>query len=766
MSLSALPVTLRVIVAIVGVGPFVSAVQGDDFQRVLERHRALLVAGADDDFGEDDPGVRAALDRWTRALQPDGRWPDIDYADPRLAGWDAIEHLRRVRQFAEAEAGAQGSGDAAARREALRRALDHWLAARYTSPNWWHNEIGVPQLMRDILLLLEPTVSERPEGSAWQPEPTRDPLTLDEGRDALPAHPVWAEANLLTPERRAAMLAVIRQVRVQPAGHATNTVWTADVALTLALLTRDAGRADAIMRLIRGEITPSSPAGLQPDHSFHLHGPRLQQFHYGLSFLRDVARLAWLARGTRWEFLPEEVQRLVDASLDGFRWMSRGRATASGTLDRAVSRPGALEGADLREALRWLGDIAVARRDELGDWCEALATGRPAVAGFQAFPRSDFTTYHTKDYSWFLKTLSIRTAPSESINGENLRGALLTCGDHYVVRGPADYAGLPPVWDWALLPGVTWAADAGAVRPRPFTGSIGDGVSGATVMSLSFGSLEEERLAARKLWVCHQGIVLTLIGDLTATGSTSPVRTALDQRRLRGRVTAAWIEGRAAAVALPQPPQRWRWVHHDGIAYVPLGAAELSLGGGDVMGRWSAINVSGPSDPVTDRVFLPVLEHGGAPERQSAAYALFAADTPEAVARRVADPDWTVLRNDRDAQAVRYRDGFLAAVFWTPGCLEVPGHPAIEVDQPCVLIVRDGALRVSDPTHVGRLVTITAAARHTLYCPPGGAASDPVTLVGFAGRAGIRSADVVPTLTSSALESGSSAALPVPGFLP
>src|SRR5690606_37425605 len=84
-----------------------------------------------------------------------GKWPDINYKDSSLADWKITIHLRRIRTLSFAWANPKSSQyqDPTVRR-AIDVALDHWLQTRYQSRNWWYNEIGVPQLMRDIIVLL------------------------------------------------------------------------------------------------------------------------------------------------------------------------------------------------------------------------------------------------------------------------------------------------------------------------------------------------------------------------------------------------------------------------------------------------------------------------------------------------------------------------------------------------------------------------------------------------------------------------------------
>jgi len=72
--------------------------------------------------------------------------------------------------------------------------------------------------------------------------------------------------------------------------------------------------------------------------------------------------------------------------------------------------------------------------------------------------------WHSPEASYFIKTLSTRTLPMESINNENQLGVQLNSGDTYLIRNGTEYFDLMPVWDWQHVPGVTWAEHA--VAPK------------------------------------------------------------------------------------------------------------------------------------------------------------------------------------------------------------------------------------------------------------------------------------------------------------
>ena len=659
------------------------AAPGGDFAVVVAREREALLRGT-----APDP---AKIKAWIATLTPDGDWPDINYADQNPASWQTSQHLERVEALSRALVDPRSAlHDDPALQAAALRALDFWTAHPYHNPNWWHNDIGVPTLMSGILTLLGGRVS----GERW-----------------------------------AAALVVLNQFgRTKPGGGA-NTIWEAELGLSYGVLTGDSLLAAQQSALISGEIKVSTGEGIQSDWSFHQHGARLQQFHYGGAFVGDTARLAWVLHGTAWAIPDTKMQIVANCVLEGSQWMAQGVRTVPGTLDRSVSRPNA-DVADLRGVARDLREALPSRAAEL-DALVARQSGQGVpLVGFRAYPRSDFSAYKRPGFGFFLKTVSDRTFTTETgMNGENLKGQKLGCGDTYLLRDGLEYDNLPPVWDWDLLPGVTWAAGAGNVQRQPFVGALGNGAVGVTAMDYQFGSKAvPAALTARKLWACDGDTVVCLIGALHTQGVTSPVRTALDQCRLRGPVTVGDAGGGVKTLTADTAAMPLRWIHHSGVAYIPLGQQPISLRLGPATGTWYAINHGASKNPVTAPVFLPVLEQGASPDGQASGFVVAACATPRLAARLAAQPTWDVLRNDADCQAVRFADGDLMAAFYRPGRLDAGGKPLLTVDQPCLVLQRQGQTRAADPTQKGGTVNLIwgTGAAVAVRLPPGGLASAPI----------------------------------------
>lgn len=660
----------------------VSAAQGE-IASVLNRARTLLMPG---DFGGDLKLDAADARNWMTTIGADGAWSDIDYADNQPGAWKTLDHLRRLRiiarEFADPSSELHKSADAL---NLIARALDHWAFARYKNPNWWQNEIGAPQVMRDILLLVG---------------------------DELPS------------ATREGAMSVLRQSRLYGPGKGANTIWGAELALMTGALAGDSNTVATAAKCIIDELTIGNNEGIQNDFSFYQHRHRLQQFHYGRAFFQNMVRNAWILHGTRWAFSPDKIDLLANYSLEGCAWMSRGRATVPGTLDRAVSRPGALMLGDLRSELRLLAELAPGRATALEAMRRAQQNDEASVRGFRSFPYSDFSAYHNNEYSFFLKTVSTRTEFTEAINNENLKGRKLNWGDHYIVRNGTEYADMPPMWDWNLLPGVTSAADDAVLVKQPFVGAATDGRSGVSAMDYRLENKTGAPLTARKLWAAHDGVVVVLIGALNAEGFAKPIRTAIDQSRQRGDVTIATVSEKTTMETGTREIEGARWLHHAGMLYMPLNTNEpLSLKTGQISGTWKAINVNRPEALLTAGIFLPVIEHGVAPQNRGSGFAFMACATPDNADALIAKTAWKVIRNNTACQAVRFADGTLMVAFYDAGEIRESdaNQPLVAASQPCIVLINARGVFVCDPLRTGRDCEITVRGkRRAIACPPDG----------------------------------------------
>lgn len=599
---------------------------------------------------------------WANTLNGAGQWPDIDYNNKDLAVWQVSLHLQRVRRlaFLWAHPASPSYQDAQLLEKAL-LALDHWLLKRYRNDNWWHNEIGVPRLMREIILLLR---------------------------------------NELSPERFRQCLEVMAQFRLRKDFVGGNLIWCADLGMLYGALTGN----DSLIRHCRNwmleEIRITTGEGIQPDHSFHQHGKRLQQYQYGRAYLVESTRIAWQCRGTSWAFPEEKVNILVDFMLEGCQWMARGIYTVPGTIDRSASRRGELQkSADLRYILPFMIALQPHKAAALNKML-SIQNGAGDQSGFRYYPYSDFAVFHRPAFSYFLKTISSRTLATESINSENFKGKLLNSGDGYLIRNGSEYTDLLPLWDWESLPGVTMVKGAHAVNRKSFVGSTGDGTDGLSVMDYELrDSTAQTIFAARKFWACYRDTIICLIKTMHGKNAY----TALDQCRWQGDVT---VNGKVLKSG-EHRIQNVQWIHHAGFAYIPLQPSLFHISMQQVRGNWTTINASETKEPVEAALFVPRMLHTGA----STGYSLAPCKTAAAASALARQPGWQVLRNEEDCQAIRFNDNTLMAAFYAPTTLTTKLYGAVQTDQPCLLLIKNGRVFASDPAHTGLTVNITVSDR-------------------------------------------------------
>jgi chondroitin AC lyase len=621
---------------------------------ILQRYRSWLT----------NTEVVPDITHYLNTFDSSAQWRDIDYQDQQLANWQVSQHLLRVRALALAWTRQDSYWYRNIRvKQFMFDALQHWLQKRYHSNNWWHNKIGVPQLMRDIVIVLRPYM---------------DSATLRSALEVMAQYGNWQTHT------------------------GANLTWSADLALHYGALTgNDSIIRHAVQKLV-SEIKMSTGEGIQPDYSFHQHNQRLQIYHYGRAFLYDNVRLAWELQGTQWQLPAEKIQLLADFVLQGWQWMARGKHTVPGTLDRSVSRPHALHAADIMKLIPYLSAIDSANAPQFIAIAESQEKNNASVAGFRYFPCADFAAYHTPAFSFFLKTISSRTLPTESINNENLKGRLLHSGDAYLVRDGKEYYDLMPVWDWNLLPGVTVFPGAAAAARLPWVGGVSNGMSGAAVMDYQLTDEKGGSLTAKKAWFCHNERVICLMAGLTQRNIVGPMQTAIDQCRWVSNVT---VDGDQELTDEGEYTfENVRWLYHAGIGYVFLQPSSVSVRMKKITGNWSDINASIKLPPVREKVFTPVLQHKQ--HTVNTGYVVTMATTPAAVATISRKPDWTILRNDTLCQAVQWKDGTQMFVFHTKGSAEIQNKKKITVDKPCMLLITKDSIYGSNPAGKEEVVTV------------------------------------------------------------
>lgn len=625
----------------------------NDIDTVLNRYKNFLLFT--------DTSFQSVND--LQVINKDGKWPDINYENNQTGAWQVSVHLQRVRDLALAWASVKSTDYHSLRtKQTISLALADWFKHRYKSKNWWHNEIGVPQIMRDIIVLMADTLSN------------------DERRQALE---------------------ILAQYKV--AGTGANLVWSADLGLHYGALTENWALMKQCRDTILTVIKVTTDEGVQPDYSFHQHGKRLQMYHYGGAFLRDDVRIAWQLRNLSLAFPFPKINILTQFVLNGWQWMARGINTVPGTIDRAASRKNALHSADIRNIMPFLYEI---QPDSIEAFKKlyAIQNNLDALNGYKYYPYADFTAYHQPKFSFFLKTNSTRTLLTESINRENLKGELLNSGDSYFISQGNEYFNLMPVWDWDRLPGITnFISDRkNKIKQQSFTGNVSDGRSGLAVMDY-YLQKDDQSLKAHKFWATDGIVTVALIAGLKTQDLEQPAFTVLDQARWSGEVTVNRPGNILTAGTFTY--KDLKWMQHRNFVYIPAYKDSIVIKINETKGQWSSINESESGTQIADSVFMPSIIHAAGKDYSGyiVAYAPAAAEAEKLFSK----PSWQILQNNDSCQAVQFANGKVMASFYKPGKIRLRKGLDITVNHPCLILLKSHDVYFSDPGHTGGRLSAT-----------------------------------------------------------
>lgn len=457
---------------------------------------------------------------------------------------------------------------------------------------------------------------------------------------------------------------------------------------------------DSAVSAIVNEIKFSEKDGLKPDFSFHQHGARLQMYQYGAAFLLDNIRIGWILQKSRWAYAPEKAGLLTSMLLEGWQWMARGIYTVPETMDRSSTRADELNKADVRLYLSFFKELVPAKANELNALEARQNNIGKSLDGFRHFPYSDFTSYHNEYFSFFLKTISSRTLPSESINNENLRGRLLNSGETYFMRDGQEYFNMMPVWDWEKLPGISAFKGADRIDRKSFNGSVSDGKIGLVSMDYSIMSKgTSNSVSCKKSWFVYDNYVLCLMSNIEMI-NLKHAYTILDQARWRGAITT----NKGLFSKNIKKSENLKWIRHNDFVYFALdNNNELSLFADTVSGNWYSINRGYSLEKIVEKVFMPSILHQ--PRNKCAAYVV-ACSKNKNTNKAIKQQPFRIIRNDADCQAVIFKDNNSAVSFYKPGNIHL-GNMALFVDKPCLVIITKKEIFISDPLHEGGIINIT-----------------------------------------------------------
>ena len=503
-----------------------------------------------------------------KSMSPEGRWPDLDYA-----AWTKVNDAVCYKtHFWRAKFLARGYNSLHDRNlgEAAIKAVVWWIDnIKGRNPNWWPNEIGLPRLLCDGMLMVD---------------------------------------DLLTDEQRAKVYDYLEVTRLDANSAGGNLADEAYIVMERAILGRDERLFSLAVREMFDEIKIAGDGmeGLQEDWSFHQHGPQQQMCTYGLAFLDPALRMASLLADTRWEMPKGKFALCCNMLGEGCRWMLWRDSVDVASVGRHFHHH---TQRDKARAVKGLISKAVG----LGWEFE-----KKEPVGFRYFHKSAHAVYRTEKFMFSMRgsTKSVHGLETH-VMGMNKQGGHLTDGALFTYVTGNEYEDIYPLWNWRMLPGLTSYADLPPVRrnfmdeyntsPNEIEDMDG-GDTGDSRARLHFGFRRDGLSFVKDFEFSPKGVKVRVSG-ITSERTDSRVTTGIEQSLAQDDAKVfPWENGCVRAV-------------NGGIEYRVYGP-EGSIHGeiADRTGDWRAVNSELPSAPCSARVFHIWIDHGVAPKGASFSY--------------------------------------------------------------------------------------------------------------------------------------------------
>lgn len=298
------------------------------------------------------------------------------------------------------------------------------------------------------------------------------------------------------------------------------------------------------------------------------------------------------------------------------------------------------------------------------------------------FPNMDRMVHFTPDFAFAVSMSSKRIANFEYGNKENKKGWFTGYGMSYLYNNDQTQFmdGYWPTVDMFRLPGTTTDATPGTIKdwysylsPKTWVGgtSIND-TYGATGMEFK---IEKSSLTGKKSWFSFDDEIVALGAGITSSDNRK-VETIIENRKIKDSGDNTLIvNGEDKTNQLV-----WNNTTTSGITWANLsGNVENSDIGYyfpeksniDVLretrtGTYDEINTGSSKTPITRNYLSLAFDHGNNPKDASYSYVLLPNKNSNATEEYSKNPDIEILRNDSDVQAVKENKlGITAANFWT-----------------------------------------------------------------------------------------------------
>ncbi|MFV0522423.1 MAG: polysaccharide lyase family 8 super-sandwich domain-containing protein [Mangrovibacterium sp.] len=645
-----------------------SNAQTYDFKEMARRIKTELLDGYTPDTTK--------LNALVSSQNSDGSWSNLNYGKLRVREKMSDGHLVRILQLTKAVADKNSTKyNDKAYFNAISQGLIFWHSSHTVAINWWYNKIFFPQELGKILILLHD----------FDLHKGNDAIHIDEGE----------LIRLFEPQG-------IRGILSHASG--ANAIDIATHYVYRGILTENSKVLEEVRDVIYSTLTDKIGADL----IYKDHGPQIQISSYGLVYCSGLMHLAAILAGSpaAFDVKSEKFGKVLQFIREVQIASIRGKSWDFSVMGRAVSRGGALR-AHL-PYLQYLADYIDPENAHI--YLDALArtTGKePANYKIREFNKqywnSDYMQQVRRGYLFTVRNTSTRTVEAEQGNWENTSAQYFSYGATFLSIDGSEYMNLMHSWDWAMIPGTTFAYTKSLPFRRDwgfnpgktsFVGGVSDGTYGASTLDL-----DRYSVTAKKSWFFFENELVCLGAGITDDSSRS-VRTTVNQTWLQSDIWAKTqkndkeiAESEENTIHMTTHPT---YIRHGKMAYFFPEPERVCY----------AITPALAKNRQSADMFCLWIDHGMNPTDASYSYIVVPNVDSQEKAKSYHMSAIEIVCNTSKQQAVYHKKlKIFEAIFHQAGTLKFKGN-IIRVDKPCALMIRGDKLTVSDPSQSISKVTI------------------------------------------------------------
>lgn len=725
-----------------------SAEMLDGYDALRQRWHTKLIGGESMDMSDSD--VRSYIDNLSNRIsnpQATGIWDLMDKTPGAQNLWvggisrdntdsavitKAYTMIKDMATAYSTEGTAQYSNPAL--KDDIILALDWMNAYQYNESkkivgNWWDWEIGTPQALMDILVLMYDDLSE---GQIARNLKVIDTFVPDPTKRVQNGSVTETGANLLDK----ALVVVLRGV----VGKQSFKIEQGENAIYSEL--QYAKKGD----------------GIYEDGSLIQHTNIAYTGSYGGVLIGRMADLLYLFNASPWEINDPRVSHVYRWVEDSFEALIYKGAMMDNVRGRSISRQSDSDHLTGRAIIRTLARLAegapaeqsIKIKSMIKEWVQSDTTfsnyyenmpvyemnlikaiandssvaARGELVKHQNFAAMDRVVHLRKDYGFALSMFSQRISAFEYGNGENKQGWYTGIGMTSLYNNDlSQYSNQYwPTVDMLRLPGTTTDGYAPAPKdwasyynPRAWVGgSTLDGQFGASGMNYSLKDSTGSDLQGKKSWFMFDDEIVAIGSDISGSANRK-VETIVENRQINDSGSNNLVVDGQVKPATPGWEETLKgisWAHLQGnvsgadIGYYFPETADIDGKREARTGSWKNVNNDGSADPITRNYLSLAFEHGSAPKNGSYAYVLLPNKGVAETEQYSLNPDIEIMSQSSQVHSARDKKlGISAFNFWDAGKSEF-----VRASGPASVMVKEEGnkltVSVSDPTQTQNKVLV------------------------------------------------------------